>query len=347
MSINLNAQVALFETVWTSQMETTTIGRPERVWEGPEDKKQICLLSDDVQFLREAFTLIMEYTKKIDPRAPINCSIELIDNPSLGLKGFKHGVFIHDILSRSMNVFYGFNDTNSHSNCHGSALMAAGVIPAPIHCSSPSPFFDGWVSNKLQKIPLDQIENGDLVFINKGDDSHSFVFLSHALCISMNGRGHNLEIHPTSEVLEHYGCSADALKGLSEDDIRIYRRTGSMDYLEEMMPDLMEYYKHRDGISVRIDEHPHYSLIAPFENKFSDFMKSAKKNPLLDEDTKNAIKFAYWNYRGGLIGGAASKPYDWEKREEKAAEAEAKKRITVIAGVALAFIAFGFIGFQS
>lgn len=276
-----------------------------------DNKKQIHLLSNSRAFLEEALKLIIQYTKKIDPKAPLtfNAIVE---------KDLNLSVDIHGILPRMVRIFYGFNEINQRSNCHGAALMCVGLIPTAI-CVETHPFFTNWIAEKMEEISVRAISAGDLVLLSGNElGSHSFVFLSHEICLSMNGRSLPLEIYPTSAVLKIYGHTADALK-IPSPEVTVYRRRGNIDYMEPMMARLVEYYAFYDvtasELTVSYENLRIRPLVNPMDDAFSSFMKAAMKNRELDPSTVKAIRSAYWLWRNYVPAGAASRPLNWEEVE--------------------------------
>lgn len=282
-------------------------------WSDSHENKCILFISNNIDFIKTTFELIAKYTKKIDPKVQLKpCDIKQVKDFSLHSNDLTPCVDIHDILPRTVRIFYGIHEWNRRCNCHGAALMTAGINPlASFSYWSP---FNTWsyVREKPEEVSLENIDVGDSVFLDSSQD-HSFVFLSHELCLSMNGRGQSLEIYLTSDVLEKYGYTADALKASSSTkNITIFRKKENLDYLEEIMPFLEEYYGFYSDLMSYGDPqyHPKFPRIAAIENKLKDFMISARNNPKLNQSSKDVIDSVYYLFRNWVPCGAIPKPVE-------------------------------------
>lgn len=174
-------------------------------------QKRVVLLSSDVAFMQKALTIMKSYTRQVDPRAFITeSSIGQVVDPAQ-CKGFTHFVDLLHILPRPVRLFYGAHALNrSDGNCHGAALMAAGLLPMVSHKNC-TPIFSTWIDQMLEEVRVADVKAGDLVYLdshpqNRSDSGicscHSFVFLSHELCLSANGKGKSLELYSLSDVIK-------------------------------------------------------------------------------------------------------------------------------------------------
>jgi hypothetical protein len=301
----------LFNTVWTR---------------GVDENQSILLMSDDSDFLRRAFDLIAQYAKKIDPTAALTaCNIKKVEDlslqfvfydrnnpydgymheqpPTYGLKRkYQYCVDIYEILPRIMRVFYGSRIVCPPSNCHGAAVVAAGILPIMMDLRPPT-----YWCHKVDYISPANIEVGDLVYLREGD--HSFVYLSPELCLSKNGRSPApLELYQTADVLKSYGYPAEALT--SSEYVSVYRRKGSLDYLESVMPSLIEfwgfYYDMMRKYGVP-EQHPKYARLEVIEKKLYELVISSTENPYQPQFEKDIIAEVYNIFRGQMPCGTISR----------------------------------------
>jgi ankyrin repeat protein len=181
--------------------------------------KKIHLLGRNADFLDKACKIIADYTQKVDPDAVIKkCEIKKITDADDLEAGFTHYVAIQKILPRPVRAFFGRSTPWVYRNCHGAAVVAAGIYPQISHLEKPDDS-DG-VKAHTSEVPLEQLCTGDWVYLKSGpigtkfpgeSGAHSFVFLSHDLCLSMNGKNKELGLYATPGVLNAYGYRGDVL----------------------------------------------------------------------------------------------------------------------------------------
>lgn len=252
-----------------------------------EENKVITIESSDLQFLSQTFELISQYTRKVDPAIPLK-------TPNFKqVSATTYSVEIQDILPRMVRVFFGAHSLAG--NCHGSALVTSGIFPVLSYLPRGLPITTNWVREKLEDVDLKNITSGDLVNLSCQGDSHSFVFLSHDLCLSMNGKGKTLDLCRTSDVLELYGFPANALTTPSSHSsaISIFRKKGNETYFEGIMPTLIEYFGAYTSLfsSPSISCHPIFPRLAGIKKEIKTFGLSAQKKPELSESSKAAVRF--------------------------------------------------------
>ncbi len=254
--------------------------------------KRILLASNSKKFIARTITLITEYTKKIDPSISLTFPVvKQIHEKSLSSQGFTYRANIQTILPRTVRLFYGKYQAIV-SNCHGTALVSAGIFPVEKFVDR-TPLSEDWVYKKFQKIKLKDIATGDLVYLDDIWNHHSFVYLSHEVSISMNGIGRKLKLYPTSDILEQYGFSRDALiSKLKSQNIRIYRKVERQNDFEPVMPVILEYWKMYSELSKFPvpAQHPKYFRILPIHDQLKNFVLTAPRS------SKDAAKALYYEF---------------------------------------------------
>jgi hypothetical protein len=230
------------------------------------------IASNDKAFLEETWKLVAEYTRKIDPLAEIGeMKIEnlgeeeyqnLIDpeekerfysDTSYDPKVFNYGIHLDSLLPRLVKTLYGNNPVNTYKgNCHGAALVAAGIFPIMRYLEYPV----GLVDSKIHEISIKELGLGDVVYLQsmgRGKGDHSFVFLDHNISLSMNGSGEALSIYRTGYILKYYHFPSDVLKEnflktdennkIWEKEITILRKNDNWKYPEPILRDVISFYE--------------------------------------------------------------------------------------------------------
>lgn len=204
-------------------------------------------------------------------------AIEQVNDVFLTKIGLTHQVDIQGILPRAVRIFFGYNK-GILANCHGTALVTAGIFP--VLTPKISPIHSEWVRENLSVVPLKDIQGGDLVLL--GNDVHSFVFINHELCLSMNGVCCKpLELCLTFDVLKRYGFDPDALKREKSKAIKIYRKIRENDF-EPMMPCILEYFRFYNNKNT---DRLHIQL--------KGYVESVENNPDIQKTRKDAVKSLY------------------------------------------------------
>lgn len=186
------------------------------------------LVAKNIEILREKWKLLIDYSKKIDPskEAIEFKAMALTDWEDLHLTGYTHSLVINEYLPKVVTNIYGFQSCNDNRNCHGAALLASGIYSQLEHFFSPCEFHE--LNEKSEKISLNEISSGDLVYLKKGlpgsikesihDGLHSLVYLTNDLCLSMNGQGKSLYLYSLQFVLSEYGYPEEALNLQQSDE---------------------------------------------------------------------------------------------------------------------------------
>jgi ankyrin repeat protein len=183
--------------------------------------EKLYLLGKDPSFLREKGRLIGEYAAKIaHPLGIEEFKIKEVRAGEDRQYGFIHSIALHRLLPNTLLASYGQQAPNqAKANCYGAAMMASGITSAMTYMELSDSF--SLAAAIAQKISLPNLSLGDLVFLKEGPEesywpgeegAHSFVFLSHDFCLSMNGWGQPLEFYSTADVLQRYGYPGDILR---------------------------------------------------------------------------------------------------------------------------------------
>lgn len=186
------------------------------------------LVAKNIEILREKSKLLIDYAKKIDPskEAIEFKAMALTDWEDLQITGYTHSLAINEYLPKVVSNVYGFQSCAETRNCHGAALLASGIYSQLEHFFSPYEYHE--LNVKAEKISLDKIAPGDLVYLKKGlpgsikesiqDGLHSLVYLCNDLCLSMNGEGKSLYLYSLKFVLNDYGYPEEALNLQQSDE---------------------------------------------------------------------------------------------------------------------------------
>ena len=201
----------------------------------------IFMISRNQSFLSEKVEVLKQYSKLVLPwmkqgEAKIH---EIQSNHYLFNKGYTHYVKLNNILPKLVTVLYS-NHPNygSYSNCHGMALLGAGIVP--VVSSLQSPLIGLRKVLKSHEVTIENIQPGDLIFYTK--NSHSFIFLDKDICLSMNGRGQSFEILPTDFVINKYKMPPNMIdKG--DPDAMIFRKNKNWSIPEPIYKTLVEFYE--------------------------------------------------------------------------------------------------------
>lgn len=208
-------------------------------------RDRLILLAKDSNTLRKTCDLIKAYTLTIHPHRQFK-EIRIKDTPKVKhlQLGYNCYTSIHSILPTNLCRSYGLRSEdwlNNDANCHGSALVAMGLC-SQISFISIYEYITSILLEHTQRVPLEDISVGDYVLLTglSQDDkllhnwgrSHSLIYLSPELCISMNGRTRPLMFYPTRYVVSGYDYPKDALETSFEGvekprwaaDIEVYRR---------------------------------------------------------------------------------------------------------------------------
>ncbi len=197
--------------------------------------KTVSIVSNDLDFLKEKWLLISEYTRKVDP---------VVKSKNVFITERSNGIYkmdIHEILPRPLRALYGTHRINTwQGNCHGTAIVAAGIFP--VMSGLENPFELSLTKSKTYEISHDKVSSGDIIF----HQDHSIVFLDNDLVISMNGAGESLEIQPIKNVIKIYECFQ---KEQEKEKLLILRKVENWHYPEEIMPSILEYYDLLSSVS--------------------------------------------------------------------------------------------------
>lgn len=200
-------------------------------WTVPADKQKtkIFLFADDRTLIERIMNVLAEYTKKVDSAAAVKFhSIKVNQDPKMVqtlqekairkqrmIKGgvvdareYTWKVKIHRLLPKTVRMNYGFPDVSS--NCHGTALLGAGILPIALHLDSPlpqqlAPYTPAIPQGRYNLVPKEDISVGDLVYFE--DVDHSIVYLDEEFCLSRCGINQPFLLHALNDVLKLYECS--------------------------------------------------------------------------------------------------------------------------------------------
>lgn len=231
----------------------TEIPKFTTAWTVPADKqkKKIFLFADDRSLIERVMKVLADYTKRVDPAAAVKFHpIKINKDPKLvqtlqetairertiakggvvDAREFTFKVKIHRVIPRIVRQNYGYPDVNT--NCHGMALVGAGILPVPLHLNSPlpellAPFTPPIPEGRYNLVPEDDISAGDLVYFRKED--HSIVYLDKEFCLSTCGINQPFLLHGLNEVQKLYECS---LYG----NTTVLRKGESSQAIEDILP---------------------------------------------------------------------------------------------------------------
>lgn len=198
-------------------------------------RDRIYLSSQDRNLIDHALTVLQEYTSRIDPGATIRIrKVKQIES------SFR--VNIRELLPRAVARFYDgcfvIKDAYTrypalYHNCHGTSLVCAGVTHMAANMYHPIQ------TSELEEVPLQEIRAGDIVLLN--DKDHSFVFLSHELCLSKNGRSNEnqFKLASTRDILKTYDAPEDCLR-IDRKCVQIFRKD-SENLFKPILDELLEF----------------------------------------------------------------------------------------------------------
>ncbi len=211
-----------------------------------DKENHIVMYGKELAFLKETWEMLAIYRKTIDEGATLGefkCE-PLGSSSAQAKKGMAYSVCLDEILPPLVRALYGVHPANrAGGNCHGAALVATGIFPVMYCFSRATELLI--VEKKTDPIPVDQLACGDLVHLSKFTNvTHSFVFISHSICISMNGSLQPLTIDNTATMLRRFHYPADCLRSPPNKDypIEIFRKKKDWHYPKEVTSSLIAFY---------------------------------------------------------------------------------------------------------
>lgn len=237
------------------------------------------LVSNDFHFLENKIKILQQYTKSVDPLSPEaeieidsteECKRSLIHD--FAEEGYTHFTVLNGHFPRLVEALYGQHRRKAAtSNCHGTALFGAGILPVLSDPDNPRQL----LKEKAHNILVENIRPGDLIY----SPGHSFIYLDEDICLSMNGRGKLIKIYTTNSVMNM--CEPEILPSR----ILIFRKNEDWFIPEPIITALLEFYEFSDRF-YQLPGDPFYYRIAP--------IATVLQEPYLE--AKNAKDEEYYKY---------------------------------------------------
>jgi hypothetical protein len=190
------------------------------------DDSRLYAFGKSIQVLEGLVKLITTYAEEVHSYKP-DLAPEIIGVSEIRSEkafGYSYQVRIHSMLPVHISRAIGYRSEfwkGGSANCHGAALFSAGIV-TQIFEADPEGNLLTTLKASAQRIDHKDMKVGDLIFLKQkalkpthafsSIDSHSFVYLNHEYCLSMNGLKQQFHFYPTRFVLNTYGFPKNALE---------------------------------------------------------------------------------------------------------------------------------------
>lgn len=160
-------------------------------------------------------------------------------------QGYTYALNLDLLLPTAVKILFNLSHRYQRShvvarlNCHGGALIAAGIFPMANYYEHP--IMEQDIANGIHSTCFEELLPGDIITL--ADHDHSMVYLADDLCISVNDRSQPMGIYTIQEVVARYipnlpYSSLTDLLGIAS----FYRKDSSLQYSEAIINMVKESY---------------------------------------------------------------------------------------------------------